>query len=240
MITQTSTIEIAPIKRDSADEYSKQSLSLEVRAKSLVIKDQESLEGAANLRKTIKDFSKQLDEERKKITSPLDQAKKAVMDLFRKPSETLEAAEGVVNKAITSYTVEQERIRREQEEKLRKQAEAEEKKKREALEERARKAAEAGKAEKAEELRQKAAEVQVVVPSLASTVEKVNGLSFRDNWSAQVVDLRALVKAVADGKAPLNFLMANQPVLNSQARATKDSMPVPGVKFNCEKSPVGR
>lgn len=239
-MTTDTLIEVAPINTKQANEYNAKALELTTQAKQLTIKSQPDLERAADLRKTIKDMGKNLEEARKKITSPLDVARKAVMDLFRGPAEALASAEITLNKAITTYTSEQERLRLEAEVKLRRQAEAEEKRKREALEERARKAAEAGKAEKAEELLQKAAEVQVVAPTLAPTIQKVAGLSFRENWFAEVVDFMALVKAVAEGKAPMNFIMPNSTVLNSQARATKDSMIVPGVKFFMEKIPVGR
>jgi hypothetical protein len=58
---------------------------------------------------------------------------------------------------------------------------------------------------------------------------KVEGISYRSVWSARVVDLATLVKAVADGKAELNLIMANEPALNGLARALKASMSVPGV-----------
>ncbi len=239
MTTET-LIEVAPINTRQADEYNAKAVDLTNQAQALTIKNQPDLERAADLRKTVKEMSKTIEEARKRITTPLDAAKKAVMDLFRGPAEKLEIAEKKINSAMITYTTEQERIQREQEEKLRRQAEAEERRKREAFEERARKATEAGKTGKAEELRQKAAEVQVVAPTLAPTVQKVAGLSFRENWSAEVTDLKALVKAVAEGKAPLNFLIPNSTTLNAQARATKDSLPFSGVKFVCEKIPVGR
>ena len=267
MTTET-MIEVAPINTKQAGEYSTKALELTTQAKALTIKNQPDLERAADLRKVIKDMGKTLEEARKKITSPLDVAKKAVMDLFRAPAESLEEAEKLINRSIMTYTTEQERLRLEAEAKLRKAAEAEEAKiraekerqervwrdKQEAAQKEAERLAKAGKAEeaakaqaeadraaqKAEERREQAAEVQVVAPTLASNVQKVAGLSYRDNWSAEVTDLMTLVRAVAEGKASVNFLLPNSPALNAQARTTRDSMIVPGVKFVCEKIPVGR
>jgi len=58
---------------------------------------------------------------------------------------------------------------------------------------------------------------------------KVEGISYRSLWSARVVDFATLVRAVADGKAPLELLQANETALNGVARALKQSMSIPGV-----------
>lgn len=59
---------------------------------------------------------------------------------------------------------------------------------------------------------------------------RVEGVSYRDNWRAEVTDLLALVKAVAAGKITLDALMPNEVWLNVQARALKNSLAVPGVR----------
>ena len=233
-------LEIEPINTKAAEEYRGKALDITKQVSIMTIRTQEHYEQAAGFRASMKKMLTEIETSRKSITKPLDVAKAAVMDLFRPAQTALENGIKHADSLIISYQDQKERERREQEEKLRKQAEAEEKKKKEALEERAKKAEASGKAEKAEELRQKAEEVQVVAPILAPTIQKVEGLSFRENWSAEVIDLMSLVKAVAEGKAPLNFLQANQTVLNSQAKATKDAMQFPGVKFKSEKVPVGR
>lgn len=65
---------------------------------------------------------------------------------------------------------------------------------------------------------------------------KVKGQSLKSIWSAEVTDLMALVKAVAEGKAPISFLLPNQVALNQQAKASMDSIEYPGVKFKETKS----
>jgi hypothetical protein len=59
---------------------------------------------------------------------------------------------------------------------------------------------------------------------------KVEGVSFRDAYHAEVVDLMALVKAVAAGQAPLTLLQVNTTALNGLARSLKGALVIPGVK----------
>jgi DNA repair exonuclease SbcCD ATPase subunit len=233
-MTNQDMIEIQPVRKDAAHEYEVKSSEITGQIQTLKIIDQASYESAAGLLKTIKDMAKRLEEERKKITSPLDVAKKAVMDLFRSPSEKLSESESKLKSLMLDYQEVQDRIRREQEAKLQREAE----KKQRELEDRAQKAEESGKTEKADELREKAA--MTVAPTLAPNVQKVEGLSVRETWSAEVTDMTALVKAVAEGKAPMNFLTVNTTVLNAQARATKDSLSFPGVKFIATKGLASR
>lgn len=240
MIATGETIEVGALNTRAAKDLEGKSFEITSQASKLSIRTQGDYETAAGLRAAMKKMLSEADATRKSITSPLDQAKKAVMDLFRPIETKLDNGIRHVDSLLVDYTDKQEKIRREAEEKLRKEAEEKERKERERLEERAKKAADKGNEEKAEELWQKAAEVQVVAPTLAPTYQKAPGLSYREDWSAEVVDLMALVKAVAAGKAPVNFLTANTTVLNAQARATKNSLSFDGVKFVSRKVPVGR
>ena len=54
---------------------------------------------------------------------------------------------------------------------------------------------------------------------------KIEGVSSRTTYSARVLDLKELVKAVAAGTVPINAVEPNMPFLNSLARAAK----APGV-----------
>lgn len=69
-----------------------------------------------------------------------------------------------------------------------------------------------------------AAKVEVAMP------EKADGVSYRDQWSAEVVDLMTLVKAVAEGKAPLGAIKADDTYLGQWARMSKGTESLPGVK----------
>lgn len=71
----------------------------------------------------------------------------------------------------------------------------------------------------------------VFVPVVPPTpTPKAPGVSFRDNWTAVVDDLSALVKAVAEDKAAITLLQANQTALNGLARSLKQALTIPGVR----------
>jgi len=129
-----------------------------------------------------------------------------------------------VNTIILNYEREQERIRKEAERKAqelaRKEAEDRQIAEAEALEE-------AGQPEAAE-----AALIRPVTPHTVniSRPNRPSGISTSKKWRAEVVDLSALVKAVAEGKAPLSYLEANTKKLNQAALAQGDEMNVPGVR----------
>lgn len=78
---------------------------------------------------------------------------------------------------------------------------------------------------------------QMALESAANTPQpviaepaKAEGTSTRSTWSAEVHDLRALVKAVADDQVPLETLVADMKVLNRVAQALKNGMKYPGVR----------
>lgn len=81
-------------------------------AKEIIIESSDMYSLAADELRTIKARAKELDEKRKSITVPLDNAKKAVMELFRKPIELLTEAEGVLKRGMLTYSEEQEAVRR--------------------------------------------------------------------------------------------------------------------------------
>lgn len=71
----------------------------------------------------------------------------------------------------------------------------------------------------------------VVVPKVeVAEPEKAEGVSYRDVWGAEVTCLSELVKAVADGRAPIGAIQANETFLGQWARLTKGTESLPGVK----------
>lgn len=68
---------------------------------------------------------------------------------------------------------------------------------------------------------------RVVVPPAV----KVQGLSMRENWKAEVIDLDAVITAAAAGDANARgILQVNQTALNGLARSLKAQLRVPGVR----------
>jgi hypothetical protein len=65
---------------------------------------------------------------------------------------------------------------------------------------------------------------------LPPATPKVDGFSYRTQYSAEVIDFGALIQAVCAGKVPIEVLLPNQLFLNQQARALKGALNYPGVK----------
>lgn len=151
-------------------------------------------------------------------------AHKALVADKNRAAAPLKDAETVYKRLIRGYEDEQEKIR------LAAQAKAEEaaRKERERLEKQAQKAAEQGKAEKAAQLETRAQ--TVATPVIASSTPKLEGISTRVSWKAEVVDKMALVKAVAAGTVPLTALEPNLTFLGQQARSLKSELNYPGIR----------
>lgn len=183
---------------------------------------------AADELKGIKSRIKALDDERKKITKPLDDAKKAVMDLFRKPIELLTQTENTYKRAMLAYDNEQRRIAAEQQAEIAKKAAAE----------RARIEAEAKKAEQAEQAGQPEAAAAlhtaaaiVTAPTVAPPVTKTAGISTRSVWKAEVTDKRALLEFVlANYDTFEHVVQPDMKAISELARAMKANLNVPGLK----------
>jgi len=135
-------------------------------------------------------------------------------------------AEGIVNREIMRFDAE-DRKRREEEQRV-----AEAKARKEAEEAAIRAAAEAeaaGEKEEAAAIIQEAIAAPIFVP-VPPSPPKLAGSSEVTTWKMQVTDLKALVLAVASGKAPLTYLQANTVAIGATVRAQKTSFACPGVK----------
>lgn len=213
--------------------------------------------------RSIKTLQKEVEAKRTSVTGPLNQAVKAVNDLFRAPKDYLDKAESTLKRAMVTWSQEQERQAAE----ARRQAEAAARVERERLarmeaeaqatarraEAEAQAAAQAGDTEAAAQAMQEAQEAQqqaavAVMTANVMTVtpqveapEKVSGISTRVSYTAEVTDLLALIKAVAEGIAPIQCLQADTKFLGAQARAFKTKGPLfPGVVVNEDRSIAAR
>ena len=74
------------------------------------------------------------------------------------------------------------------------------------------------------------APILVDVAPVESEIASVAGTSMRSYYSAEVVDLLALVRAAAAGTIPLDAIQPNAVFLNAQARSLKTLMAYPGVR----------
>lgn len=68
---------------------------------------------------------------------------------------------------------------------------------------------------------------------VAPSTPKVSGISApRYTYSVELLDFKALVKAVAEGKALIGLLTFNQSAANNLAKVEKDNFSVPGCKVH--------
>jgi len=148
-------------------------------------------------------------------------------------------AKAYLNGQVTAYHQEIEKKRREEEEIARQTAIKEEMDRRKTEEEaRIAQAAElekAGANEEAEALVAETVEenqkpIEIYVPPAATPKAELEGATVKVYWSAEVTDLRALCRAVAEGKAAIACIEANMTVLNAQARSLKKELNIPGVR----------
>lgn len=209
--------------------YNKKAEGMLNAAQGFVIDSEELLELAGLDLRAVKALQKEVEGSRTTITVPLNAALKAVNDLFRAPATYLEQAENVLKKGIGAYQLEQSKIAAAARLKADQEAAAQ----RKILEDQAqasRDAAALAAADgdtQAQELFQAEADTAEILGSIvtvAPTVtapKAVSGLSTRKIYSVESVDLLTLVKAVAEGRAPLECIQTNASFIGAQARAFK-------------------
>ena len=192
---------------------------------SFEVHDAATYEIAADELGSIKRKATALDEQRKGITKPLDDAKKAVMDLFRAPLDALTKAEGILKGKMLTYSQEQQRIAREAQLQAERAAQAE----RDRLAAEAAALAAEGRAGEAMVKEQVAA---MVVASPAAVVEapKIAGLSTRTSVEFEVADMVALVQHIAQRPELVGLLAVDSVKLRAYVRGLGMSCNLPGVR----------
>lgn len=76
----------------------------------------------------------------------------------------------------------------------------------------------------------------VPLPVIAPTVQKTAGISLRKTYRAEVVSLRELCRAVADGRVPESYVTPALPALNRIASAQREQFQVPGCRVVVEQN----
>jgi hypothetical protein len=209
-------------------------LVVQANTAALAIKDTQTYELAAKidilLKDAIKDIHSKLDDF---VNDDYLTWKKAVA---RRDGHISPLQEGrdVLKAALFKYQQdEKERQRKEQEAlDLKAKKEAEDRILQEAMH-----AEEMGHKEEAEAILE---EPINVAPAIAPVnIPKVKGFTGpRDNYSAQVTDIAALLKAIANGSVPMAAIEPNHVFLNGQARQLKKEMKYPGVRVLNNNQPI--
>jgi hypothetical protein len=199
------------------------------------VNDDATYELAAEELNAIKRRSSTLEDQRKAITKPMDDAKKAVMDLFRGPIDLLTKAEGILKGKMLGYQQEQQRKARELQLAAERQAEEE----RQRLHAEAEKLKAEGRAGEAAVKETVAAMVVATPPAAPATVPKVAGVKTTTKIDYEVVDLHALVKHVAEHPELLNMLMFDSMRVRNYVMGLGMACQLPGVRVFERQSIAG-
>lgn len=231
-----------------------QGVALVRQAQDLAVIDGATFERAGEDVKLVKAYQKRVHEVFDPIVETANIAHKTAVAQRKKLLAPAEEAEAILKRAMGAYQAEQERLRREAEEAIRREqerleAEAQriadeeaERLRKEAEDAQIDRAAEAeaqGDIETAERILSAPVFVPTVTPMPVFTppmtvpqAPKLNGVSFRDQYTAELVSLDDLIAAAAGGNsAAKSCLMFNQATANGLARSTRGTLTVPGVKF---------
>jgi len=80
-----------------------------------------------------------------------------------------------------------------------------------------------------------------IEPETPKAIRTMSGATgFRRTWVAEITDLKALARAVADGTVEENCITANMMWLNSEAKRLREEMKIPGVKPVLKENAVVR
>jgi hypothetical protein len=200
-------------------------LSWPEKAAELIVSDQASYDTAAETLKDIARLEKQISEHYKPMKEKAQAAHKEIIAAEKKFLDPLIKAKTTIKERITDWVVEQNRIKEENRKRLLAEAFKREE------EERLARAVEAEKQGKPEEVVNNIIDIpKPITPVRAEpTFERSAGVSIRETWRAEVVDLRQLCEAIVAGKASVDAVAPNMPYLNGLARADKDRLSIPGV-----------
>ena len=179
------------------------------------------------LRSTKARLSK-LEDQRKSITRPMDEAKAAVMDVFRSPVELLTRVESIWKSKMLAYQQEEQR----KAEALRLEAEKAAQEERQRLESEAKKLEEEGRSGEAE-VKRTVADMVVAAPAPAPAVPAAKGISTTTTVYFEVTDLLELVKHIAAHPELINLVATDTVKLRAYVKGLGLACNLPGVRvFN--------
>ena len=218
------------------EEAEREALSWPERARSITITNQQTYSIAATLLIDISGLAKRIQDHHKPIKDAAYAAHKTAVAAEKRLLDPLDEARAILRRGIGTWEADQERVRLELERKAQEEARKQEEEMRLAL------------ATQAEDIGADPSTVDEILstplgtapPPVAPTFQRVSGVSSSQRWHAQVIDLKALIRAVADGKASTEFLEPSMVALNALARAMKSTLNVPGVRAVAEPTVSAR
>lgn len=218
---------------DATLDVTERALSWPDRARALAVTDADSYVSAADTLKAIKALRQEVDAAFDPIVRAALESHRTAVAQKRKAEAPLSEAETIIKAALSSYTVEQERLRRAEEARRREEAQREEEARvlarAAAMETEGTQFGDEALIEEAHALIEHPIAPAPIAPVPKAT-PAVSGVTHRTTYSAQVVNMRALVEHIAKHPNLLPLLKVDQAALNAQARSLKDALSLPGVQ----------
>ena len=198
-----------------------QSTEILDQSKLLRIFDSKSFDHASLFLKDIKSIQDEINDAFDPIIKAQHQAHKKSLETKRRYSLPLGKAEDIVKVKIREYHLEQERIRHEEEARLRREAKKAEE---EHLLQMAMEAEEAGETKEAESI----LSTSVVAPVITIPSQtKGNGISYREGWKFRIIN---------PDLVPNKYKLIDERKIGAVVRALKGNTNIPGIKVYCEKT----
>ncbi len=211
-------------------------LSWPDKASAIVVSDQESYNDAAKTLTEIAATKKNIKAHHAPMKTTAHEAHRAAVAAEKRFLDPLNEAEKIIKSNIVTWTTAQAKIKQDEENRRRIEAEKVEEDERLA------------RAQTAQDNGQTEAEVEeiletpkgIVTKPVAETFEKSSSVSTRTTWKAEVYNYKLLCQSVVDGKVSGEAIDANMPFLNKLARQEKGDLDIPGVKAVSETGVITR
>jgi len=205
------------------------------RATEIIIRTAQDRVDAGGLLKVIKSLAKEVKQDREEERLAARKLLDVITSGRNRHLRPLEQAEEIIKQKSLAYDEEEEHRRREKEERINTKLhqEEEDRKIAEALE-----VEELGGMEEAEKILDSPSQAPPVF--IPKTTPKIEGQHTLTLWKCQPVDMMVLIKAVAEGKAPIQFIQFNQVFGNQEVKRLKEKFAYPGVEAYTEKSLASR
>jgi hypothetical protein len=196
----------------------------------LKVTDQQTYNLAAQRLLAIAELRREIQQHHEPLKKSAYAAWQAVIAVEKKLFDPVVQAERIYKDKLGEYTAEQQRLAEER---------------RAVAESEARRLAEEAREHEIEQAEAEGADLEeitaminaplVVAPlRVEPAFQAARGVTTAVTWKGEVTSLAALVKAIAEGKADLHLVQANQAGINEKARATRGTLVIPGIRFFSE------
>lgn len=221
---------------NSAVEVEAQALEIKTALTNVAITTQQDYDKVVAARVEAKAWLKTAGEYFDGLVKPAYAAYKNLLDAKKAVLEPVETTVTTINRELLAWDQAQEALRRAEQVKLEQEARAK---------------AEAERIQHAELLHAAGADEEaigellnepVIVTEMVAapkTYEASKSVVYRDNYSGEVTDLKALVKYIAKNPSFINLVQVNQTAVNQLAKSMKETLAIPGIKVVNNKVVAG-